>query len=122
MFDFENRNEEFFTISSHIPTDMFDNDEDLCRMDAEFLSSNLNPLGDIIVPQNIYSTTVQQHETGISNVHFGQYELEIAKEYYNTKLIAVDHDKKVKAEMSSIFETPRYKLRKARAIIVHAAK
>jgi hypothetical protein len=65
---------------------------------------------------------VQQNETSISNFHFGQYELEIAKEYYNTKLIAVDHDKKVKAEMSSIFETPRYKSHEARAIIVHADK
>jgi hypothetical protein len=101
---------------------MFDNDEALCRMNAEFLSSNLNPLGDIIVPQNMYSTTVQQDETGISYVHFGQYELEIAKEYYNTKLIAVDHDKKVKAEMSSIFDTPPYKLHEARAILAHADK
>jgi hypothetical protein len=75
---------------------MFNNDEALCRMDAEFLFSNLNPLIDISVPQNMYSTTVQQNETGISNVHFGQYELEIAKEYYKTKLIAVDHDNKVK--------------------------
>jgi hypothetical protein len=101
---------------------MFDNDEALCCMDAEFLSSNLNPLGDnIIVPQNIYLTTVKQHETGISNVHFRQYELEIAKEYYNTKLIAVDHDKKVKAEMASNFH-PRYKSHKARAIIVHSSK
>jgi S-adenosylmethionine synthetase len=64
-------------------------------MDAE--SINLIPLGDVIVPQNIYSTTVQQHKNGISNVPFRQYELEIAKEYYNTKLIAVDHDKTVKA-------------------------
>jgi hypothetical protein len=122
MFDFDNRNEEFSTISSHISTEMFDNDEALCCMDAEFFPSNLNPLGDVIVPQNIYFTTAQQNETGISNVHFGQYDLEIAKEYYNTKLIAADHAKKVKAEMSSIFDTPHYKLHKSRAIIVHAAK
>jgi hypothetical protein len=38
------------------------------------------------------------------------------------KLIAADHDKKVKAELSSIFETPRYKSHEARSIIVHAAK
>jgi hypothetical protein len=95
IFDLDNRAEEFSTVSSHISTEMFDNDEALCRMDAEFLSSNLNPVGDIIVPQNIYSTTAQANETGISNVHFGQYELDIAKEYYNTKLAAVDHDKKV---------------------------
>jgi hypothetical protein len=124
IFDFDNRNEEFSTISSHISTEMFDNYEALCLMDAEFLSRNLNPLGDIIVPQNMYSTTVQQNKTGISNVHFGQYELDIAKEYYNTKLIAVDHyhDKKVKAEISSIFETPRYKWHEAISVIVHAAK
>jgi hypothetical protein len=122
IFDFDNRTEEFFTIESHILTEMFDNDEALCRMYAELLSRNLNPLGDIIVPQNIYSTTVQQNDTGIRNVHFGQNELDIAKEYYNTTLIAVDHDKKVKAEMSSIFETPRYNSHDARFIIVHSAK
>jgi hypothetical protein len=91
-------------------------------MDAEFLSINLNPVGDIIVPQNMYSTTVQPNKTEISNVNFGQYELDIAKEYYNTKLTAVDHDKKVKAELSSIFETPPYKSHEARAIIFHASK
>jgi hypothetical protein len=101
---------------------MFDNDEDLYHMDAEFLSRNLNHVGDIIVPQNMYSTTVQPNETGISNVHFGQNELDIANEYYNTKLTSVDHDKKVKAELSSIFETPRYKSHEARSIIVHYAK
>jgi hypothetical protein len=122
IFDLDNRAEEFSTVSSHILTEMFDNDEALCRMDAEFLSSNLNLAGDIIMPQNIYSTIVQTNETGISNVHFGQYELDISKEYYNTKLTAVDHDKKVKAELSSIFETPRYKLHEARAIKVHDAK
>jgi hypothetical protein len=50
--------------------------------------------------------------------------LYIAKEYYNTqrKLTAADHDKKVKSELSSISEIPRYKSPEARAIIVHAAK
>jgi hypothetical protein len=103
---------------------MFDDDEALCRMDAEFLSSNINLVGDIIVPQTIKSTTVQPNETGSSIVYFGEDELDIAKEYYNSqlKLTAVDHDKKVKAELSSIFETPHYKSPEARAIIVHAAK
>jgi hypothetical protein len=71
IFDLDNRAEEFSTVSSHISTAMFETYEALCRMDAEFLSSNLNTIGDIIVPQNIYSTTVQPNETGISNVHFG---------------------------------------------------
>jgi hypothetical protein len=78
MFDFNNRNEQYSTISSHISTEMFGNDEALCRTNVEFLSSNLNPLGDIIVPQNMHSTNVHQHETGISSVHFGQYESKIA--------------------------------------------
>jgi hypothetical protein len=34
IFDFNNRNEEFSTISSHISTKMFDNDEALCCMDV----------------------------------------------------------------------------------------
>jgi hypothetical protein len=101
-----------------------DNDEALCRMDAESLCSNINLVGDIIVPETINSTTVQPNETGSSVVYFGEDDLDIEKEYYNTqlKLTVVDHDKKVKAELSSIFETPRYKSPEARAIIVHAAK
>jgi hypothetical protein len=81
-------------------------------------------VGDIIVPHNINSTNVQPNETGSSIVYFGEDELDISKDYYSTqlKLTAVDHDKKVKAELSSIFETPRYKPPETRAIIVHAAK
>jgi hypothetical protein len=48
--------------------------------------------------------------------------LEEAKEYYNTKLKAVDHDEKFKAERSSIFQTPHYQSQEARSIIVHSAK
>jgi hypothetical protein len=101
IFDLDSRAEELSTVSSHISTEMFDNDEALCCMDAEFLSSNINLVGDIIVPQNINATTVQPNETGIGIVYFGEDELDIAKEYYNTqlKLTAVDHDKKVKAEL-----------------------
>jgi hypothetical protein len=85
---------------------MFDNDEALCCMDADFLSSNIDLVGDIIVPETINSITVQPNETGSSIVYFGEDELDISKEYYNTQLkrTAVDHDKKVKAELSSIFE------------------
>jgi hypothetical protein len=124
IFDLYSRAEELSTVSSHISTEMFDNDEALCHMDAEFLSSNINLAGDIIVTQNINSTIVQPNETGSSIVYFGEDKLDIAKEYYNTqlKLTAVDHDKKVKAEFSGIFETPRYMLLEARAIIVHATK
>jgi hypothetical protein len=124
IFDLDSRAEEISTVASHISTEMFNNDEALCRMDEEFLSSNINLVGDIIVPQTINSTTVQPNETDSNIVYFGEDELDIAKEYYNTqlKLIDVDHDKKVKAELSSIFETPCYKSPEARAIIVHAAK
>jgi hypothetical protein len=64
IFDLDSRAEELSTVSSHISTEMFDNDEALCRMDAEFLSSNINLVGDIIVTQTINSTTVQPNETG----------------------------------------------------------
>jgi hypothetical protein len=58
IFELYSRAEELSTVSSHISTEMFDNDEALCRMDAEFLSSNINLFGDIIVPETINSTTV----------------------------------------------------------------
>jgi hypothetical protein len=124
IFDLDIMAEELSTVSSLISTETFDNDEALCRMDTYFLSSNINLVGDIIVPQNINSTNVQPNETGSSIVYFGEDELDIAKKYYNMqlKLTAVDHDKKVKAELSSIFETPHYKSPEARSIIVHAAK
>jgi hypothetical protein len=98
IFDLDSRAEELSTVSSHISTEMFDNDEALCRMDAESLSSNIDLVGDIIVPETIHSTNVQPNETGSSAVYFGEDDLDIAKEYYNTqlKLTAVDHDKKVK--------------------------
>jgi hypothetical protein len=123
IFDLDSRAEELSTVSSHISTEMFDNDEAICCIDAYFLSSNINHVGDIIVTQSIYSTNVQPNETGSSIVSFGEDELDIAKEYYNTqlKLTAVGHNKKVKAELSSIVETPRYKSPEVRAIIVHAA-
>jgi hypothetical protein len=103
---------------------MFDNDEALCRMDEESLSSNIDIVGDIIVPDTINSTNVQPNETGSSVVYFGEDDVYKAKEYYNTqlRLTAVDHDKKGKAELSSIFENPCYKSPKARAIIFHASK
>jgi hypothetical protein len=124
IFDLDSMAEELATVSSHISTEMFDNDEALCRMDAESLSSNIDLVGDIIVPESINSTTVQPNETDSSVVYFGEDDLDISKEYYKTqlKLTAVDHDKKVKAELSSILETPRYKSPEARAIVVHAAK
>jgi hypothetical protein len=109
IFHLDSMAEELVTVSSHISTEMFDNDEALCRMDAESLVSNIALVGDIVVPETINSTAVQPNETGSSVVYFGEDDLEIANEYYKTqlKLTAVDHDKKGKAELSSIFETPR---------------
>jgi hypothetical protein len=40
IFDLDSRAEELSTVSSHISTEMFDNDEALCRVDADSLSSN----------------------------------------------------------------------------------
>jgi hypothetical protein len=105
IFDLDSMAEEIATVSSHLSTEIFDNDEALCRMDAELLVRNIDLVGDIIVPETLNSTTVQPNETGISVVCFGEDDLEIAKLFYEMqlKLTAVDHDKKVKAELSSIF-------------------
>jgi hypothetical protein len=122
--DKESMAEEVVTVSSHLSTEIFDNDEALCCMDAELLVRNIDLVSDIIVPETLNSTTVQPNETDSSVVYFGEDDLEIAKLFYKTqlKLTAVDHDKKVKAELSSIFETPCYKSPEARAIVFHAAK
>jgi hypothetical protein len=124
IFDLYSMAEEVASVSSHLSTEIFDNDEALCRMDAESLVINIDLVGDIIVPETLNSTSVQTNETGSSVVYFGEDDLEIAKQFYETqlKLTSVDHDKKVKAEVSSVFETPRYKSPEARAIVVHAAK
>jgi hypothetical protein len=93
-------------------------------MDAESLVRNIDLASDIIVPETLNSTTVQPDETGSSAVYFGEDDLKKAKLFYKTqqKLTAADHNNKVKAELSSIFDSPRYKSPEATAIVVHAAK
>jgi hypothetical protein len=88
------------------------------------LVRNIDLASDIIVPETLNSTTVQANENDSSVVYFGEDDLEIAKQFYKTqlKLTAVDHDNKVKAELSSIFDSSRYKSPEATAILVHAAK
>jgi hypothetical protein len=66
-------NDESPSISSRISAEMLDNDDSLCCMDAKFLSSNTNSISDMIVPQNIPPDPVQQTQTSVSNVIFGQY-------------------------------------------------
>jgi hypothetical protein len=124
IFDLDSMSEEVATVSSHLSTEIFDNGEAICCIDAESLVRNIDLVGDIIVPDTLNSTTVQPNETGSSVVYFGEDDFEIAKLFYETqlKLTAVDHDKKVKAELSSILETPHYKSPAARAIVVHAVK
>jgi hypothetical protein len=79
IFDLDSMAEEVATVSSHLSTEIFDNDEALCRMDAESLVRNIDLVSAIIVPET------------------------------------------VKAELSSIFDSPRYKSPEATAIVVHAA-
>jgi hypothetical protein len=124
IFDLDSMAEEVATVSSHLSTEIFDNDEALCRMDAESLVRSIDLVSDIIVLETLNSTTVQPNETGSSVVYFGENYLEIAKLFYKTQLkqTEVDHDNKVKAELSSIFDTPRCKLSEARAIVFHSAK
>jgi hypothetical protein len=79
-FDLVSLAEEVATFSSHLSTEIFDNDEALCRMDAESLVRNIDLVSDIIVSEM------------------------------------------VKAELTSIFDSPRYKSPQAAAIVDHNAK
>jgi hypothetical protein len=63
------------SVSSHLSTEIFDNDDALCRMDAESLVRNIDLVSDIILPET------------------------------------------VKAEVTIIFDSPRYKSPQATAII-----
>jgi hypothetical protein len=80
IFALDSMAEEVATVPSHLSTEIFDNDEALCRMDAGSLVRNIDLVNDIIVPET------------------------------------------VKAELSSMFDSPRYKSPEATAIVVHAAK
>jgi hypothetical protein len=80
IFDLDSMAEEVATVSTHLSTEIFDNDEALCRMDADSLVRNIDLVSDIIVSDT------------------------------------------VKAELSIIFDSPRYKSPEATAIVVHAAK
>jgi hypothetical protein len=68
IFDLDSMAEEVATVSSHLSTEIFDNDEALCCMDAESLVRNIDLVSDIIVPETLNSTTVQPNETGSSVV------------------------------------------------------
>jgi hypothetical protein len=68
IFYLDSMAEEVATVSSHLSTEIFDNDEALCRMDAESLVRNIDLVSDIIVPATLNSTTVQPNETGSSVV------------------------------------------------------
>jgi hypothetical protein len=66
IFDLDSMVEEVATVSSHLSTEIFDNDEALCCMDAESLVRNIDLFSDIIVPETLNSTTVQPNENGSS--------------------------------------------------------
>jgi hypothetical protein len=78
-FDLVSLAEEVGSVSSYLSTEIFDNDDTLCRMDAESLVRNIDLVSDIIVPET------------------------------------------VKAEVTSMFDSPRYKSPQATAIIENAA-
>jgi hypothetical protein len=98
-------NDEATSISSPISTEMRDNDNPLCDMDAKSESSNQNKIIDNIDHQDILCNQVKMTPNGVQCRHD---ELGKANSYYDTTLEAVEHDEKVKAEMYIIFQTPRY--------------
>jgi hypothetical protein len=50
-FDLVSLAEEVGSVSSHLSTEIFDNDDALCCMDAESLVRNIDLFSDIIVPE-----------------------------------------------------------------------
>jgi hypothetical protein len=75
IFDLDSMAEEVATVSSHLSTEIFDNDEALCRIDAESLVRNIDLVSDIIIPETLNSTTVQPNETVSSALYFGEDDL-----------------------------------------------
>jgi hypothetical protein len=63
-FDLVSLAEEVATVSSHLSTEIFDNDEALCRMDAKSMVRNIDLVSDIIVPE-----TVKAEFTSIFDSH-----------------------------------------------------
>jgi hypothetical protein len=117
MFELDDMNDENPNIPSPISTKNLNDDQPLRGMDAKLEFSNKNLNIDNIDHQDIPCNQVKLTPNGVRLRH---YELGKAKLYYNTTLKAVDHDEKVKAEMSIIFQTPHYQSQEAKASIVHA--
>jgi hypothetical protein len=53
IFDLDSVAEEVASVSSPVVTEMFDNDEALCRMDAESLVRNIKLVSDTVVPETV---------------------------------------------------------------------
>jgi hypothetical protein len=53
IFDLESGAEEVGSVSSPVSTERFDNDEALCRMDAESLVRNIELVSDTVVPETL---------------------------------------------------------------------
>jgi hypothetical protein len=117
MFEFDAMNDEAPNIPSPNSTEILDDDQPLCDMDTKLESSNKHSIIDNIDHQKNPCNQVKLTPNGI---RFRNYELGKVKLYYNTTLEALGHDEKVKAEMSSIFQTPRCQSHKTRSIIIRA--
>jgi hypothetical protein len=53
IFDLDSGAEEVASVSSPVSTERFDNDEALCRMDAESLVRSIELVSDTVVPETI---------------------------------------------------------------------
>jgi hypothetical protein len=53
IFDLDSGAEEVASVSSPVSTERFDNDEALCRMDAESLVRNIELVSDTVVPETV---------------------------------------------------------------------
>jgi hypothetical protein len=53
IFDLDSVAEEVASVSSPVSTERFDNDEALCRMDAESLVRNIELVSDTVLPETV---------------------------------------------------------------------
>jgi hypothetical protein len=74
IFDLDSVAEEVATVSSPVATEIIDNDEAICRMDAESLVRNIELVSDTIVPETVVAE-LSSIFTPLATIHVKQQPL-----------------------------------------------
>jgi hypothetical protein len=84
IFDLDSVAEEVASVSSPVSTEMFDNDEALCRMDAESLVRNIELVSDTVVPETAEAELSSIFEYALPFLYI-RYSFQNDNENYPTK-------------------------------------